>query len=157
MSLNVEMNGFKRMHDGTPVHLINHVRTTLDHDPDVEILVGSDSHNRSEHTIYTTTVVLRYRQNGAQVIYRREKASKVHDLWTRLWGEVERSLEVAITLTQEGGVRVSRIDMDLNSDPRHGSHKVFHSAVGYVRAHGYEARTKPDMLIASWVANVLCN
>lgn len=150
------MHGFKRMHDGSPVHLLDHVRSALDMAPDLEVLVGSDSHNRSDHTVYTTTVVLRYHRNGAQVIYRREKASKMNDLWARLWGEVERSLAVARMLTQEGGVRVSRIDLDLNSDPRHGSHRLHHTAVGYVRAHGYEARTKPDLLIASWAANVLC-
>ena len=150
------MTGFQRMNDGSPVHLLEHVRRALDEHPDVEVLVGSDSHNRSDHTVYTTTVVLRYRSNGAHVIFKREKAAKAGDLWSRLWGEVERSIVVARILTHEGGVRVSRIDLDLNSDPRFGSHRLYSTAVGYVRAHGYEARTKPDMLIASWAANVLC-
>lgn len=150
------MNGFKRMNDGAPVHLLEHIRQALAEQPDLEVLVGSDSHNRRDHTVYTTTVVLRYRRNGAHVIYRREKASKAHDLWNRLWGEVERSIDVAKWLTTEGGVHVSRIDLDLNSDPRFGSHKLYTIAVGYVRSHGYEARTKPDLLIASWAANVLC-
>ncbi|MCB0789890.1 MAG: hypothetical protein KDB75_11330, partial [Flavobacteriales bacterium] len=73
-----------------------------------------------------------------------------------LWGEVERSLEVARTLSSEGHIPVSRIDMDLNSDPQYGSHRLHAAAVGYVRAHGYEARTKPELLIASWAANILC-
>lgn len=150
------MTGFQRMNDGSPVHLLEHVLRTLDEHPDVEVLVGSDSHNRSDHTVYTTTVVLRYRSNGAHVIFKREKAAKAGDLWSRLWGEVERSIVVARILTHEGGVRVSRIDLDLNSDPRYGSHRLYSTAVGYVRAHGYEARTKPDLLIASWAANVLC-
>lgn len=150
------MTGFQRMFDGSPVHLLEHVKRTVHEDPSVEVLVGSDSHNRGAHTIYTTTVVIRYAGNGAQVIYRREKAARSNDLWSRLWGEVERSLAVARLLTQEGGVRVSRIDLDLNSDPRHGSHRLYSTAVGYVRAHGYEARTKPELLMASWAANVLC-
>lgn len=150
------MNGFRRMYDGSPVHLLEHVREAIAVQPDLEVLVGSDSHNRGEHTVYTTTVVLRYRANGAHVIYRREKAAKAHDLWNRLWGEVERSIHVAQALTHEGGVRVSRIDLDLNSDPRYGSHRLYSTAVGYVRSHGYEARTKPDLLIASWAANILC-
>lgn len=149
------MKDFRVMDDGEPVHLIEHVRARLHAQPDVEVLVGSDSQNRSGHTIYTTTVVLRYRKNGAHVLYRREKRERIRDLWTRLWGEVELSLEVARTL-MEGGVNVSRIDMDLNSDPRFGSHKLHTTAVGYVRAQGYEARTKPELLIATWAANVLC-
>ncbi len=143
------------MGDGEPVQLVEHVRARLSADPDVEVLVGSDSQNRCGHTIYTTTVVLRYRLNGAHVLYHREKHERIRDLWTRLWGEVERSLVVARTL-MDAGVNVSRIDMDLNSDPRFGSHKLHTTAVGYVRAQGYEARTKPDLLIATWAANVLC-
>lgn len=150
------MNDFKRMHDGSPVLLMEHVRAVVASDPNVEVLVGTDSHNRTSHTLYTTTVVLRFKRNGAQVIYRREKARKVTDLWTRLWGEVERSLAVAHALRNEGGIRVSRIDMDLNSDPQHGSHRLHATAVGYIRSHGYEPHTKPDLLIASWAANVLC-
>jgi predicted RNase H-related nuclease YkuK (DUF458 family) len=150
------MNDFKRMHDNGPVCLLEHVRGIVDQEPGVEVVVGCDSHNFKRHTLYTTTVVLRFKRNGAQVIYRREKAKKVTDLWTRLWGEVERSLAVAHALRDEGGIRVSRIDMDLNSDPQHGSHRLHATAVGYIRSHGYEPRTKPDLLIASWAANVLC-
>jgi len=46
--------------------------------------------------------------------------------------------------------------MDLNSDPRFGSNKLHNAAVGHVRALGYVAHTKPEMLIATWAANVLC-
>ena len=149
------MQDFHVMDGGEPIHLIEHVKARLVAHPDVEVLVGSDSQNRSGITVYTTAVVLRYRKNGAHVLYHREKRERIRDLWTRLWGEVERSLDVARTL-MEAGVNVSRIDMDLNSDPRFGSHKLHTTAVGYVRAQGYEARTKPDLLIATWAANVLC-
>ncbi len=47
-----------------------------------------------------------------------------------------------------GQIPVHRIDMDLNSDARFGSHKLHTAAVGYIRAHGYEPHTKPDLLIA---------
>lgn len=150
------MEGFLRMADGGPIQLLDHVRGIVAHDPGVEVLVGSDSQNHDLHTVYTTTVVLRYHRNGAQVLYRRERTDRIRDLWTRLWGEVERSLEVARTLTDAGGVRISRIDMDINSDPRFASHKLHTTAVGYVRSQGYETRTKPDLLIATWAANLLC-
>jgi predicted RNase H-related nuclease YkuK (DUF458 family) len=133
------------------------VQHVLASSKDVEILVGSDSHNRANHTVYSTAIVIRYKKNGAQVIYRREKAPKVTDLWTRLWGEVERSLTVATWLKEVGHIPVLRIDMDLNSDARFGSHKLHTAAVGYIRSHGYEPHTKPDLLIATWAANILCN
>lgn len=144
------------MADGSTVDLLAYVRAAMLARTDVEVLVGSDSHNHGKHTVYTTTVVLRYFRNGAQVIYRREKHPKVSDMWTRLWGEVERSLSIADLLRVER-IPVTHIDMDLNSDVRYGSHKLHTAAVGYIRSHGYEPHTKPEMLIASWAANVLCN
>lgn len=144
------------MRDGTPVDLLPHLNDALKEGRDVEVLVGSDSQNKAGHTIYSTAVVLRFKGNGAHVLYRKEKAIRIRDLWTRLWGEVERSVEVAKWLRQEG-VSVTRIDMDINSDPLHGSHRLHATAVGYVRAHGIEAMTKPGPLIATWAANVLCN
>ncbi len=148
---------FRSMEDGRPVDLFAHVRAALQGRTDVEVMIGCDSHNRQLHTIYTTTVVLRYHRNGAQVIYKKEKAPKVNDLWTRLWGEVERSLAVAQLLRTAGDIPVKRIDMDLNSDERFASNKLHAAAIGYIRSHGYEPHTKPDLLIASWAANVLCN
>ncbi len=148
---------FRRMHDGSPVDLLAWSREILAQGIEVEVLVGSDSQNRTLHTVYTTAVVIRYRHNGAQVAYHRERAPKVTDLWTRLWGEVERSLAVAQWLREEGRVPVRKIDMDLNSDAAHGSHRLHAAAVGYIRAHGYEPLTKPEMLVASWAADVLCN
>jgi predicted RNase H-related nuclease YkuK (DUF458 family) len=145
------------MGDGRPVDLLAHLRRVLSEASGIELLVGSDSHNVGPHTVYATTVVVRYPRNGAHVVYRRERAPKVTDLWTRLWGEVERSLAVARLLREEGGLPVQRIDMDLNSDERFGSSRLHAAAVGYIRSHGYEPRTKPDPLIASWAANVLCN
>ncbi|HRH39981.1 MAG TPA: ribonuclease H-like YkuK family protein [Flavobacteriales bacterium] len=148
--------GFKRMVDGSSVDVLSHVHHALAEGGKIEVLVGSDSHNHGKHTVYTTTVVLRYFRNGAQVIYRRDKEPKVTDLWTRLWGEVERSLSVAELLRAEE-IPVSCIDMDLNSDERFSSNKLHTAAVGYIRSHGYVAHTKPDLLPASWAANLLCN
>ena len=153
----IDPHRFQRMQDGAPVDLLAHVGGVLADRNDVEVLVGSDSQNHGRHTVYTTTVVLRFFRNGAQVVYLRERAPRVTDLWTRLWGEVERSLDVANLLREDGGVPVQSIDMDLNSDERFPSNKLHAAAVGYVRSHGYEPHTKPELLIASWAANVLCN
>lgn len=151
------MDGFQSMQDDEPVELFSHVRELVGKHPQVQVMIGSDSHNRYGQTIYTTTVVLRYPGNGAHVLYRREKLGRIRDLWTRLWGEVERSLAVARSLKNEAGITVCRIDMDLNSDPRFASNKLHTTAVGYVKAQGYATCTKPEPLIATWAANVLCH
>jgi predicted RNase H-related nuclease YkuK (DUF458 family) len=151
------MDDFKRFRDGGPVDPIALMHELRREVPLLEIAVGSDSQNRDGFTVYSTTVVIRFPGNGARVVYRRERTSRVNDLWTRLWGEVERSVAVARWLEDAGGIRVDRIDMDLNSAPQHASHRLFHAAVGFVKAHGYEARTKPDLCPAAWAADVLCH
>ncbi|MBV6403656.1 MAG: hypothetical protein IT228_04570 [Flavobacteriales bacterium] len=151
------MDGFRRMADGGAVEPIAHLAALLAGAPDALLRIGSDSQNLDDRTIYTTTVVLRYRGNGAHVIYLREGARRIPDLWPRLWGEVERSLAVARWLNHEGHLPVHGIDLDLNPDPGAGSHPLYSAAVGLVRAHGYEPRTKPDLLMATWAANVLCH
>ncbi len=150
------LSGFRSMADGRPVDLLAHVRSELQRPNSTEVLVGSDSQNHGGHTIYTTAVVVRYHRNGAHVLYLRERMARITDLWTRLWGEVERSLTVAEGLRTQH-IPVYHIDMDLNSDVRFGSNKLHAAAVGYVRSHGYEPHTKPELLMAGWAANVLCN
>ena len=70
---------------------------------------------------------------------------------------LERSLAVARWLNHEGRLPIHGIDLDLNPDPATGSHRLHSAAVGFVKAHGYEPRTKPDLLMATWAANLLCN
>lgn len=151
------MTGFRRMADGVAVEPIAHLAGLLAGAPDALLRIGSDSQNLGDRTIYTTTVVLRYRANGAHVIYRRERAFRITDMWTRLWGEVERSLAVAQWLSHEGHLPIHGIDLDLNPDPTTGSHRLHSAAVGFVKANGYVPRTKPDLLMATWAANLLCN
>ena len=67
----------------------------------VEVHVGCDSQNHKRHTVYVTTVVFRFPNNGAHVIYRRERVPKILDMWTKLWGETERSVELANLILEE--------------------------------------------------------
>lgn len=144
------------MNNGKTVELVEHAKGLLEISPNVQVLVGSDSQNRGGNTIYATTVVFRYANNGAHVLYQKEKGQKITDLWTRLWHELERSIAVADHLKAQG-VAIHQIDMDYNSDPDFASNKVWSAAVGYVKSMGYRSGAKPDLLIASWAANVICN
>jgi len=145
------------MSSGSFVKLADHILEVVGNEPDVQLLIGSDSQNRNGITTYATTVVFRYKNNGAHVIYKKEKTVKVGDLWTRLWAELERSITVANYIEGTTGVKVHQIDMDYNSDPSFASNKVWNAAVGYLRSMGYRSGSKPDLLIATWAANVICN
>lgn len=148
---------FKKMLDAKEVELKSYCKKLLQEDPRIKIYVGSDSQNYSKNTVYATTVVFRYENNGAHVIYHKETMPKVMDMWTRLWGELQRSIDVAGYLRFECDIPIEQIDLDFNSDPEFASNKVFQAAVGYVQSLGYVAKSKPDILMATWAANIIVN
>ncbi|NNC85247.1 MAG: hypothetical protein HKO56_00980 [Bacteroidia bacterium] len=148
---------FKKMSDATKVDLKSYCVGMIEQNPEIKIYIGTDSQNISSKTVFVTTVVFRFENHGAHVIYHKEKTKRVSDLWTRLWGELQRSIDVAGYLKFEGGIDIHQIDLDINSDPMYPSNKVLHAAVGYAQSLGYNTKTKPEELIATWAADLLCN
>ena len=130
--------------------------TAMTSESEVEVHVGCDSQNHKRHTVYVTTVVFRFPNNGAHVIYRRERVPKILDMWTKLWGETERSVELANLILEECNLRVNQIDLDFNSDSQFASHKLVSASSGYITSLGFKSKVKPDLLMAAWAANVLC-
>lgn len=130
--------------------------TAMTSESKVEVHVGCDSQNHKRHTVYVTTVVFRFPNNGAHVIYRRERVPKILDMWTKLWGETERSVELANLILEECNLRVAQIDLDFNSDSQYASHKLVSASSGYITSLGFNSKVKPDLLMAAWAANVLC-
>lgn len=145
------------MHSSMKVSVFEYTVDYVAQNPEVEIHVGCDSQNYRGKTIYVTTLVFRYPGHGGHVIYRKEKVPIIHDLWSKLWGECERSIGLAQELHDKIGVKVAQIDLDFNSDPDYPSNKLLSAATGYAQSLGYIARAKPDMLIAAWAADVLCH
>lgn len=148
---------FRKMGDQARVELKSYAKEITSKHPGIKIYVGSDSQNYATKTLYATTIVFRFENNGAHVIYHKEATPLVRDMWTRLWGELQRSIDVAGYLRFECDIQVWQIDLDLNSDPDFPSNKVFQAAVGYAQSMGYQAKTKPDLLLATWAANILVN
>lgn len=120
------------------------------------LYVGCDSQNHRNHTVYVTTVVFRFPRSGAHVIYRKEKVPKISDLWTKLWGETERSVALAHLIREETGVEVEQIDLDFNTDPAHPSNKLLSASAGYIQSLGFQSAAKPNLLMAAWAADALC-
>lgn len=124
---------------------------------DFVLYVGCDSQNYRSHTVYVTTVVFRYPGCGAHVVYRKEKVPRIEDMWTKLWGETERSVALANLLREEAGVEVEQIDLDFNTDPAYPSNKLLSASAGYIQSLGFQSGAKPDLLMAAWAADALCH
>lgn len=148
---------FRIMHSGMQVDVFAYTVDFLSENPEVEVHIGCDSQNYQNHTVYVTALVFRFPGQGGHVLYHKEKVKRIPDLWTKLWGELERSIALAESLDKYCGVRVSKIDLDFNSDPAYPSNRLLSAATGYIQSLGYQAQAKPSMLIAAWAANVLCH
>ena len=129
----------------------------MNNQENAELHIGCDSQNVGAKTIYVTTIVLRYQNNGAHVLYHKEKVPVISDLWTKLWGETERSVELANWVKEECDLTVKQIDLDYNSNPEYASNKLLNASTGYITSLGFIAKAKPDLLMAVWAANVLCH
>ena len=140
---------FKRLTDRAEIELAEYVRIYVSDvsRPNVQLYIGCDSQNKGDNTIYATTVVLHIGNTGCHVLYKRETFPRIFDFWSRLWGEVERSVEVAVYL-KDNGIVVDNIDLDLNEDPNMRSNKLVAAAMGYVESLGIKARIKPNLLPA---------
>ena len=101
-------------------------------------------------------VVLYKEKRGGHVLYDKIKLKRVTDRWSRLWKEVEYSVALAEELVQSGFPKPAFIDLDLNPDPKFKSNDVVRAAVGLVESMGYNARTKPFSLCASYAADKVC-
>lgn len=148
---------FKRLSDHKEVDLIPLLKTLVTGVSDVKIYIGTDSQTSGAHTNYATVIVLHWGNRGANVFYLKEHLPRITDMFKRLWDEVERSIQVAEFLFENGLPRATSIDLDYNPDPKYNSNTVLRSAVGYVESMGYEARVKPESIIASSCADVICH
>jgi predicted RNase H-related nuclease YkuK (DUF458 family) len=136
-----------------------YIKNIIAEKPETKVYVGTDSQNGRRMTTYATVIVLHYNENdsgkGGHVLYSKDLLPKFRDKFTRLWGEVERSVEVS-NMLRDGGINIKNIDLDFNEDPKWQSNTVLLSAVGYVKASGFEARWKPHNAFSVRVADSLC-
>lgn len=147
---------FKKMGSDETVELLGYVRLVLESKPSTKIYIGCDSQSFANKTVYVTTVVFRYDSRGAHVIFKKEVVPRVKDLWTKLWGELQRSIDVAGYLKVEGKIEIHQIDLDYNPNPKYKSNVIVKTAIGYMESMGYNYAIKPQTLIAVSVANELC-
>lgn len=144
---------FKKLTDEKQFELAAYVKQYLaDHPHDaIQIYLGCDSHSRLK-TTYATTLVFNISSTGCHVIYQKEVVPLITDMWTRLWGEAERSAETALYLRKHG-IEIDTIDLDFNSDPKHKSNKLVSAATGYIESLNFKARIKPELLPAAYAAD----
>jgi predicted RNase H-related nuclease YkuK (DUF458 family) len=146
---------YKRLYDGEKVNLIQYVEEYLTTKENVEILIGCDSQNFSDKTIYAIVVALYDKGKGAHVLYKKWRTEREWTRNIRLLNEVWYAVEVAEAMKAAGLPKVKWIDIDINPDPRYKSNEVLRQAVGMVEGMGYKVRYKTLGPIATYCADHL--
>ncbi len=147
---------FRLMQTGRAIDLKTYLARFLQARPECTLHVGTDSQNVRHFTVYASVIVLRYPNMGAHVLYRREKVPKIEDSFVKLWGETERSVNLACYLRDDCRLKVAQIDLDFNTNPEYFSNRLLQASSGYITAMGFKSAAKPELLMATWAANVLC-
>ena len=148
---------FNKLLDSTDYEIASYVKKYLLENSKytIKLHVGCDSQNISSHTNYATTVLFHIGNTGCHFLYHKERLPKIEDMWTKLWGETTRSVEVANYL-KERGIKVDSIDLDFNSDENYQSNKLVSASVGFVESMGFTANVKPAILPAISAADMMC-
>lgn len=146
---------FKRLSDKVEVNLIEYASEFLKNNPGHKVYVGTDSQNIGRKTIYATVIVFHNSGIGGHVLFYKREEPIIRDRFSRLWKEVELSVEAAEQFKGIGIPPIECIDLDLNPDPKYKSNQVLRSALGYVESLGYKARIKPESVMATCVADKL--
>jgi predicted RNase H-related nuclease YkuK (DUF458 family) len=146
---------FKTLRDKKSIDLVDYVRSYLIEHPEVEILIGCDSQNHADTTVYATVVALYFPRNGAHLLFCKEVTPIERTRQVRLMNEVWKSVEVAEKLRLADLPRAKYIDVDLNPDKRYKSNEVLRSAVGLVEGMGYTVRYKSLGALVTHAADAL--
>jgi uncharacterized protein len=136
------------------------VRDLLDYvaeEPDAQykLIVGTDSHTRSE-LCFVTAIIVHRLGKGARYYYRRRYQQKMRSLRQRIFYETAISLalaeKLAASLAESGA---EGLDVEIHLDVgEHGETKdLIRDVVGMVVGSGFHAEIKPHSYGASKVAD----
>lgn len=147
---------FRSLGNHQVVDLVPYLVEKLSSSDDIQLYIGTDSQNQADKTVYASVIVLHYGNSGGHVLYTKETVDRIRDSFSRLWKEVEISVEISEYLRESGIQKPKYIDIDLNPDPKYRSNQVLRAALGYIESMGYKPRCKPNAMSASYIADKLC-
>ena len=125
------------------------------------VMLGTDSDCLADGKVdFVTAVVVHRVGNGGRYFWRRVTTGKFHTLRDRIIKEVLISLDLGkevLTNLQKLSLaqQVPKWDFEIHADiGENGPTKVMiQEVVGMIRAHNFEAKTKPDSYAASKAAD----
>ena len=119
-----------------------------------KVYIGCDSKYYKQYTIFAYAICFKSESYGVNYYWCREKTKGSYkDLYTRIWGEVERSVMIGNWIRENNPNISIEIHADINSNPIFASNVYNAAANGYITGCGYQYRCKPDAWAATSVAD----
>ena len=130
-----------------------------------DIFVGCDSQVNNKNTMYSVVIgihkIVDGIGHGVHIIHTREKDIKMGEdrggIFKRLWNEVERIVETALFLADNGiDIKDIGTHVDANVKKQFASNMIYDSAIGYLNSLGFKVEGKPYAWAATYAANRYC-
>jgi len=130
-----------------------------------DIFVGCDSQVNNKNTMYSVVIgihkIVDGIGRGVHIIHTREKDIKMGEdrggIFKRLWNEVERIVETALFLADNGiDIKDIGTHVDANVKKQFASNMIYDSAIGYLNSLGFKVEGKPYAWAATYAANRYC-
>ncbi|MCR4328062.1 MAG: ribonuclease H-like YkuK family protein [Patescibacteria group bacterium] len=122
-----------------------------------KVIIGTDSERLPENKAdFVTAIVVHRIGNGGRYFWKRVEHASIHTLRNRIIKEALMSLDIAKEVLMElKAASAPEFGFEIHVDVgEHGPTKVMiQEVVGMVRAHNFEAKTKPESYAASNVAD----
>ena len=120
------------------------------------IYIGSDSMRYTAKCIFVTAICLHDNENRrSHYFYNRKKTdvSLFCDLRSRIFKEVQDSIEVGTMLADLFSAAPIEIHIDIGKSRKSRTRKYFDTISGWVKALGFDVKTKPHSWASSSVAD----
>ena len=118
-----------------------------------KIFVGCDSKYFKEYVLYAYAICFRGPMGINYFWSREKKRGQGRDLYSRIWGEVERAVSVSNWINENIEKINIEVHADINSNPIYASNLYNKAASGYIIGCGYSYRCKPEAWAATSVAD----
>ena len=144
----IEIVDFRKTSGEKVKDLVQYVQNYVSENPNIDVMVGTDSQTKGQKTYFSTVVALYdhgdgEHGHGAHCIFKRWSTPKYRkeQRFDRLLKETEESIKVAKDL-RDCGIKIKFIDIDINPDPKYKSNEAFDASYGWITGEGFECRWK---------------
>lgn len=148
------MEKYFRTKQGNKVDIVEHTLEQLKLWPHLKMYVGTDSQDDGPETTYATAIVYRYGQRGAHVIFLIENVTKIKNIFTRLYNEGTRTIEVARMIQEEiPAIKFEALEFDYADIEKTESTPVVAALRGWVQGLGFNYSFKSGEQLATKAAD----